>query len=289
MLLRRGLWVFVFAILAVAGRVSAEDRDLAFIHALEAHSYGDTAVEVLKSAKDNPAVKDVWDLEMSKSLRIEALTASDVSMKESLLKQAQTYLDRFAQDKPNHPEALQAKLANAGMVMDQGGEALVLARLAKDSADKKAKLAEARKHFEQAQPMLEAAVKSLRTRLGKLGPLSRMQNPNKAERDKIAEHNTVEDNLIQARGRLSLIDYYIAQTYTAKEEDGKRRQALNKAAAALDEIYQEYRGDDPNLPTGRFAIAAHSWTGKVDEELGGYEDAKAIYDEVLENFQDLKE
>jgi hypothetical protein len=289
MLLRRCSGVFVFALLAIAVRASAEDRDLEFIHALESRNYGDTAVEFLESAKDNPAVKDVWDLEMSKSLRIEAMTASDISIKEPLLKQAQIHLDKFAQDKPNHPEALQAKLANAGMVMDQGAEALVLARLAKEPADKKAKFAEARKYFEQAQPILDSAAKSLKDRLAKLGSPSRVQNLTKADRDKIAERNSVEEDLIQARGRLSLIDYYIAQTYTAKEEDGKRRQALNKGAAALDEIYQDYRGDDPNQPTGRFAIAAHSWTGKVDEELGALEDAKAIYDEVLENFQDLKE
>lgn len=289
MLLRRCSGVFVFAVLAIGGPARAEDRDLAFIHAMQGHKYGDTAAEFLESVKDNPAVKDVWDLEMSKSLRIEAMTSSDPAVKETLLKRAQQFLDKFAQDKPNHPEAIQAKLANAGMVMDQGGEALVLARLTKDSAEKKAKLVESRKYFEQARPMLESAVKSLRERLTKLGPAPRAQNPNKAERDKIAEHLAVEANLIQARGWLSLIDYNIAQTYTAKEEDGKRRQALNKAAAALDEIYQEYRGEDPNLPTGQFAIAAHSWTGKVDEELGAYEDAKAVYDEVLENFQDLKE
>ena len=127
MLLRRCSGVFVFAVLAIAGPARSEDRDLAFIHAMQGHKYGDTAAEFLESVKDNPAVKDVWDLEMSKSLRIEAMTSSDPAVKETLLKQAQGFLDKFAQDKPNHPEAIQAKLANAGMVMDQGSEALVLA------------------------------------------------------------------------------------------------------------------------------------------------------------------
>ena len=55
-------------------------------------------------------------MEMSKSLRIEATTTSDAALKDSLLKRAQTYLDKFAQEKPSHPDALQAKLANAGFV-----------------------------------------------------------------------------------------------------------------------------------------------------------------------------
>src|SRR5947209_5190989 len=290
MLVRRSFFIFVWlAAVAAVHRISAEDRDLAFLHALESHNLGDTAVEFLETTKNNPAVKDVWDLEMSKSLRIEAQTVSDVAAKTKLLEQAQTYLNQFAAEKPNHPEALQAQLTNAGMIMDQGSEALLAARFLTESAEKTAKLADARKAFEQARPLLEAAVKKLSDRLAKLGPLPRVQNPNKKQRDQIVEHLNVEQDLVQARGRLSLIDYYVAQTYTAKNEDGKRREALNKAAAALDKIYQEYRGEDPNMPAGRFAIAAHSWHGKVDEELGGLDDAKAIYDEVLENFQDLKE
>ena len=283
-------FIFVWlAAIAAADRVSAEDRDLAFLHALESRNFGDTAIEFLETTKNNPAVKDVWDLEMSKSLRIEAQTVSDVVAKTKLLEQAQIYLNQFAAEKPNHPEALQAQLTNAGMIMDQGNEALLAARFLTESAEKTAKLAEARKAFEQGRPLLEAAVKKLSDRLAKLGPLPRVQNPNKKQRDQIVEHLNVEQDLVQARGRLSLIDYYVAQTYTAKTEDGKRREALNRAAAALDRIYQEYRGEDPNMPAGRFAIAAHSWHGKVNEELGALDDAKAIYDEVLENFQDLKE
>src|SRR4029077_11207118 len=67
----------------------------------------------------------------------------------------------------------------------------------------------------------------------------------------------------------------------------KRRTALNLARAALDGIYQDYRERDPNSAEGRFAIEAHSWTGKIDDELGNSEAAKEVYDEVLSNFQDL--
>ena len=269
----------------------AEDRDLAFLHALQARHYGDTAVEYLESLQKSPdasaEIRELWDLEMSKSLRVEAQTISDVPARNAALNKAQDYLNRFAKEKPNHPEALQAQLTNAGMIMDQASELLWAARGLKD-AEKAAKLAEARKLFdESARPLLKGAVKSLTERIAKLGPLPRGPNFNKKQRDLLAEHGRLVVDLIQAQGRLCLIDYYIAQTYVAKAEDGKRRTALNLARAALDGIYQEYRDRDPNSAEGRFAIEAHSWTGKIDDELGNSEAAKEVYDEVLSNFQEL--
>ena len=129
-------------------------------------------------------------------------------------------------------------------------------------------------------------MKSLDDRIAKLGSMPRGPNLTKKRRDLLAEHGRLVVDLIQAKGRLCLIDYYIA-TYTAKEDDGKRRKELNIARAALDGIYQEYRERDPNSAEGRFAIEAHSWTGKIDDELGNSESAKEVYDEVLSNFQEL--
>jgi hypothetical protein len=292
MFVRRSLWFSAFLVVcSLVGRGLAEDRDLAFIHALQARHYGDTAVEYLESLLKSPdasaEIRELWDLEMSKSLRVEAQTISDVPARNAALNKAQDYLNRFAKEKPNHPEALQAELTNAGMIMDQASELLWAARGLKD-AEKAAKLADARKLFdESARPLLKVAVKSLTERIAKLGPLPRGPNFNKKQRDLLAEHGRLVVDLIQAQGRLCLIDYYIAQTYVAKAEDGKRRTALNLARAALDGIYQEYRDRDPNSAEGRFAIEAHSWTGKIDDELGNSEAAKEVYDEVLSNFQDL--
>ncbi len=292
MFVRRSLSLVTLLILgALSAGASAEDRDLAFVHALQKQHYGDTAVEFLQTAKNSPdasaEIRDLWDLEMSKSLREQAQTISDFQVRNTLLRDAQNYLNAFANEKPNHPEALQAQLTNAGMIMDQAGELLWAAR-GLQGDDKKAKFAEARKLFdESARPLLKGAVKSLDERITKLGTMPRGPNLTKKQRDLLAEHGRLVVELIQAKGRLCLIDYYIAQTYTAKEDDGKRRKSLNISRAALDGIYQEYRGSDPNSAEGRFAIEAHSWTGKIDDELGNSESAKEVYDEVLSNFQDL--
>ena len=64
-----------------AGRANALDRDLAYLHALQSRGYGDVAVGYLDSlGKKNempPAVKEVFELEMSRSLRSEAQTTPD--------------------------------------------------------------------------------------------------------------------------------------------------------------------------------------------------------------------
>ncbi len=292
MLVRRSLSLGTLLILGwLMSAASAEDRDLAFVHALQSRHYGDTAVEFLQAAKSSPdastEIRDLWDLEMSRSLREQAQAIPDFQARDKLLKEAQSYLNAFAKEKPNHPEALQAELTSAGMIMDQASEQLWAAR-GLQGDDKKTKFAEARKLFdESARPLLKGSVKSLDDRIAKLGSMPRGPNLTKKQRDLLAEHGRLVVDLIQAKGRLCLIDYYIAQSYTAKEDDGKRRKSLKIARAALDGIYQEYRERDPNSAEGRFAIEAHSWTGKIDDELGNSESAKEVYDEVLSNFQEL--
>jgi hypothetical protein len=294
MLLMRSVLLAILIIIgSLVSSASAEDRDLAFVHALQSRHYGDTAIEFLQAAKSRPdasaEIRDLWDLEMSKSLREQAQTISDFQARDKLLKDAQNYLNAFAKEKPNHPEALQAQLTNAGMILDQASELLWAAR-GLQGDEKKAKFAEARKLFdESARPLLKETVKSLNERIAKLGapPRGPRERLPKKQRDLFDAYGRLVVDLIQAKGRLCLIDYYIAQTYTAKEDDGKRRKALNVARAALDAIFQEYRDRDPNSADGRFAIEAHAWTGRIDDELGNSESAKEVYDEVLSNFQEL--
>ncbi|HEV2972146.1 MAG TPA: hypothetical protein VGY55_19390 [Pirellulales bacterium] len=292
MLVNRCSWWFVvFLAIAMPSRGLAEDRDLAFLHALQERHYGDTAVDYLKTLRTSPdapaAVVDVWDLELAKSLLDEARSIGDIAERARMIDEAQRHLNQFAKDKPNHPGALQAQLISATMVVDQANEALVAGRRMKDGAEKSAALAAARKTYEQARPLLESVVKNWSDRLTQMGPPPRGANLTKKQRDLLDARRRLETNLVQARAPLSLIDYDIAQTYTAKAEDGKRRNSLNAAAKALDDIFQQYRDKDPNSPEGQLALYVHSWNGKVDEELDGLDDAKAIYDEVLENFQDL--
>ncbi|HEV3417084.1 MAG TPA: hypothetical protein VG056_09735 [Pirellulales bacterium] len=294
MAVKRWSWRVIFLLaMALPSRGLAQDRDLTFLDSLrEDHRhFGDTAVDYLESLKqypdESPAVRDVWDLEMAKSLLDEARSIGDIAERSRVIDSAQRHLKQFAQDKPNHPGVLQAQLISATMVIDQANEALAAGRRMKEGPEKSAQLAVARKTFEQARPILEGVVKNWSDRLAQMGSPPRGTNLTKKQLDVLDARRRLEINLVQARAPLSLIDYDIAQTYTAKGEDGKRRNSLNRSAKALDDIFQQYRDRDPNSPEGQLAIYVHSWNGKVDEELDALDDAKAIYDEVLENFQDL--
>ena len=291
-----GAFVALF-LAALAGSAVAEDRDLSFLHALQTRGYGDTAIDFLQSVKKNPtaspAVAEVWDLEMSNSLRAEALSARDLASRADMLKQAQNHLDKFVRENPNNPGSCGASSTMSARSWIRPMRLLLTAQLGPE-AEQGAKLAEARNQFEMARPRLEAVekklsqrIKELAQQLIKLGPIGRGATPTKKQHDLLVARAQLQLDLIRAQGQLSLIDYHIAQTFTDKADNAKRRDYLNKAAASLDAIYQRYRGDDSDSPAGRFALEAHSWYGKVDAELGADDDAKSIYDEVLDSFQDV--
>ena len=91
---------------------------------------------------------------------------------------------------------------------------------------------------------------------------------------------------LEARFKVAMVDYYIAQTYPVPEQkpdqkpakedpaDKPRKEAYAKAAKSLDEIHQENR----DRMVGVYALM---WQGKCLDELGDYDTAADMYDEVL--------
>ncbi len=276
--------------IGVAKRAAAEDRELAFVHALEDKKYADTAVDYLTIAKQRPDIspelKDVWLLEMSKCMRITSQFEQDPVQKEKQAAEALKYLDQFAKEKPNHPAALEAGLANAAMIMDQGMESLAASRTAADEKEKQAKLVAARKLLQQAAPLFRQGVEKLEARITKLPPLPKGPTFTPKQKDQLKERKRLEVESAKMAGELGLINYKIAETFPAPADIEARKTALNDAYKDLDKIYQNLRDKDPNEPDGWLALNAHAWTGKVAEELGDLKAAKDIYEEVLENFQE---
>ena len=90
-------------------RVAGREQPLRFLHALQENGYGDMAVEYLKMLAKQPdlppEVRDVWDLEMSKSLKAAAADAFDAKEYEALMDESQKYLAKFIKEKPDHPDA----------------------------------------------------------------------------------------------------------------------------------------------------------------------------------------
>src|SRR3972149_172916 len=90
----------------------AEVRPLAFLRALQEQGYGDVAVDylnMLKQRDDMPKpLRETWDLEMSRSLRVAAENAYNAKEHDSLMEEAEKHLAKFIREKPNHPQSFEA-------------------------------------------------------------------------------------------------------------------------------------------------------------------------------------
>jgi hypothetical protein len=293
----RGFWlvVAVVGVVVFGGSVRAEDRDLAFVHALDTRGYGDVAIEYLDTLAKRPDlpanVRDLLDLEMSKAIRVQAQNTNDAAERVRMLTKSQSLLEKFARTKPNHPEAVQAQLSSAEMILDEGKQSWAESRELKDPKEVTAKLLAARKTFEQAQPIFKQVSDKLAARLTSIViPLHRTGAAvSKKDRDLMVEKSRVDNDLIRAHGEEALIDYYVAQTYPDAADAAKRKTYLTKAAKSLDDIYQAHRGDDPTFQSGHAALVSHLWYGKTVEELGDPKLANDVYDEVLENMPEVKD
>ena len=169
--------VFALIVFGLAAGVSpAQEQPLRFVHALQQNGYGDMAVEYLKTLKDQPdlppEVREVWDLEMSKSLKAAASAAFDAKEYESLMADSQKYLAKFIKEKPNHPDAMIAMAAWGDFLVKRALESIRLAKTVegKDKAQYAKHLSEARTVLTDAQGKFQEAQKKFKARLAELPP-----------------------------------------------------------------------------------------------------------------------
>jgi hypothetical protein len=270
--------VFSTLVLALSGAV-ADEQPLQFVHALQENGYGDMAVEYLKMLEqqpDQPAeVREVWDLEMAKSLKAAAAAAFDAKDYEALMAESQKHLAKFIKERSNHPEAMTAIASWADFVMKHALDSLRSAKAQgpkgkeyeKLVADARTGLNDAREKFQQSQKKFQARIEAL--------PPPPQPPAKRADRAEAETRRRLETNLHETQFQLALIDYYLAQTFL-DPKSAERTAGLKKAAQAFDDIYQQNRGS----VTGLYA---HMWHGKTAEELGDLSTALDIYDEVLAN------
>ncbi len=147
---------------------------LRFIHVLQRNGYGDMAVqylEILAKRPDvPPEVRDVWDLEMSRSLRAEAATAFDAKDHDRLMEESQRYLAKFIREKPDNPATATATAAWGESLGKQALERIAAAKAlpAKDKEKQQKALAEARGLLGQARDKFQQAQRLFKTRLDAL-------------------------------------------------------------------------------------------------------------------------
>lgn len=293
----------------------AADQPIEFLHALQSRDYGDIAIDYLKMLQEKgnmpDSVREVWDLEMSRSLRASASQAFDEKDYNRLMDEAQNHLNKFLKEKPEHPEAMSAMVSWGNFTVDRGKNLLGAALSSKEPGQRTAQLELARAAFADARPKFEKAIPKLQARLAALPPAPNSLRT-REEREAMRVRDTAENAWLEARFQLAMCDYYTAQTYevdrkkvgkppaTSKAKTGAKPEEqpqgpakpsneqifeslLKKAAAAFDAIYQTNRVDRFGR-VNLVGLYAHMWHGRVADEMGDDTLALDIYDEVLVNY-----
>ncbi|MCY2995365.1 MAG: hypothetical protein NTY19_47000 [Planctomycetota bacterium] len=285
MKLRFRLAVLAFVLFGASASVPAEEVTLEFLHALQKNGYEDIAVEHLKTLQKQPnlpaELRDVFDLELSNSLRGAANRAYDAKEKDQMMADSQASLEKFLKEKPDHPAAISAMVSASDLAIDRAQKSLRSAKyLAEKDQDQKAKyLAEARTSLEDAQKKLKTAAEKFRVRLAALPEVPKTTGKNRRDVQKAQQaREAAAQDYVEAVGKSSMVQYFLAQTF-ADPNDPQRKKILTDAAKAFDEIYQKRRLEIAGL-------FAHMWHGKCMEEAGDTRLALDIYDEVLANAPD---
>ena len=272
-------------------QAAADEEPLRFIQILRENGYGDMAVEyllILDKRPDLPKeVRDVWDLEMSRSLRAAAADAYDVREYERLTARSQKHLEKFIKEHPGHPAVASAMISWGGYIGQRALEKLGSAKRAagknKDKHDKL--LAEAREELKQSREKFAQAQVQLEKQLAALPPAPKRKTRASSRNSNERRRDELEYELLDVRFQTALVDYYLAQSYP-NQNDKERLETLSRAAKGFDAIFQQDRTDGQLTLIG---LRAHLWHGKTAEEMGDPRLATDIYDEVLVNAADPNE
>jgi hypothetical protein len=281
MMIKLARLLMIVGLLAVAIEfqpvLGVEVRPKAFLRALQDQGYGDVAVDYLNTLKVNndltADLRETWDLEMSKSLRIAAQDAYNIEEHDSLMRESEKYLTRFIEEKPERPEAFEARAIWANFAMEKALKELRASRSMADKRQQAKLLEQSRSALHESRIRLKQAEEKNQAELEAM-PAPPKRPVKRAEKEAVARYQELKTNLLNYRFQNALIDYYLAQTYAPGSAE--RKKALQTAANAFDAVFQPNRMETAGL-------LAHMWHGKTMEELGDWQTALDIYDEVLVN------
>ncbi len=262
----------------------AAEPPLEFLHALQQNGYPDLAVTYLKSlqaSKKMPDVlREVWDLEMAKSLQ--ELAKTEDRQRAALMAEAEKHLNKFLKEKPKHPQAVSAMVAWGNFLLDRGTQLLRTAPSLGDK-EKKQAYADAQKLIQDAKPKYLDAAKKFQARLAAIRvPEAPATAAEKSAAAQLArEQQETQNDWLNARFQAALCDYYLGQTYP-NPKDPKRKESLLAAAKGFDALWQGFR-------LTLSGLYAHMWHGRTMDDLGNLTTALDIYEEVLANLADPNE
>jgi hypothetical protein len=250
----------------------AREPIVEFLRGLQQRGYGEQSLEYLSQIARRPDLPDelkrTLDLERSKSLRLAAREANDGQQRASRLAEAKRLAEKFFADNPEHPAAPAMLLDEADEALARGQNHLALSRGSEDKEIAAKALADARTAFTSARKQFETIAERFKEKLSALPkPADGAPATGGSGREEL------EAWWVEARFKISLADYSLAQTYDDRK-DRQRLGLLKNAGEAFDALYQAYRGK-------RVSLMAHLWHGRTLEELGDTALALDFYDEVL--------
>ncbi|MBC7816926.1 MAG: hypothetical protein IAG10_08575 [Planctomycetaceae bacterium] len=265
---------FVLMVGMLTNGARAEEDFIEFLRGLQSQGYGDLAVHYLNQIKERPdlpdEVKTTWDLEMARSLRVAAKETPNTDLQQKYIVEAQTSLDKFLKEQANHEEAASAQMTSGDISLFRAQNALLVGL--RDKTKKDTLIPEARKLLGEARPKFEKAVTMYKERVDKAragaGGKTKTMSV-KAQKQFVA----LVESWYNARFKVATVDYNIGLTYSEPAAPA-RKEALQKASKGFDSIYQENREE-------RTGIYAKMWGGKAAEEMGEFDKALDIYDEVM--------
>ncbi len=181
----------VLAALAGLGpraRAGEDPRTISrFLQELKSHGLHDQAlyyISQLRNDESLPAeIKVTLDYEEGRTLIDEASKSNDLVLREELLRDAKEKLEGFVKNHAQRPEASEALVQLAKLLVERGFLATLVGEDTQDKAKKESKLAEARASFSQAHDAYGKAVEALAAALAKYPVSMRANDPRKPARE----------------------------------------------------------------------------------------------------------
>lgn len=254
---------------ATVRRGEAAEEAWRFLNGLRERGYYDMALEYLTRIAGSPQcpadLKEQIDYERGVTL-IDASRGAGLA-REQRLDQARDALDRFVKEHPQHAVAATANTQLANVLVERGRvKAEVANAPSKSAAEKKQWMAEARRHYEEAQKVFVTAEQRVYERAKAL------EEEAKTDARKADERDEARRDLLQARLYLAGVIYEIGKTHDPASKEFKAN--LTDAAKKYRELYDKYK----QFTAGLYARMQE---GRAYKELGENEKAIEIFREML--------
>ncbi len=156
-------------------------------------------------------------------------------------------LDKFLKEHPTHAEAALAYDTYGVLSLGIGNSAIKQSAIQKDPARKAELLAQAKAAFEEARPRFAEAAKQFQAKYEALKKAAQEEQPSRVKKSAKRLVNDLllaEDDWVNSRFNLAMIDYHVARTYPdLKQPEAKA--LLQKADKALDVIWHAYSDQPP--------------------------------------------